>query len=537
MKSKKWPFIRALFQLIIWVAFIIVIVASRDTTDNTFFSYLPRISPLLGISVSLTTKAIDTIFWPALIFLALTLVLGRYFCGWICPMGATIDATDKPVTALRKKALKESRGKPNPYKSFKYALLLIIIILSIFGIQITGVFDPLSLSIRTYGTVIFAYLDMLLKTVFNALYYIPGINIISEPVYSFLRNNLLEVNEVQYFNHIPVLLFFIAVLFLSVFGRRFWCKSLCPLGAIYALTARKSLLKRHVNTDKCTNCLACEKICRTNAIHADGTATHEGECIKCFECLKACNYDAIEFKFTRPFKTKEKAAESTPELSGSNEQNIKFTRKNLLWSLTAALVAVPMFKRKPAYTKEHSRLIRPPGALEEQDFINTCIRCGQCMKVCPTNGLHPQMFEYGLDGIFTPRLIPRIGWCEKNCNQCSSVCPSGALETVPIPKKETTVIGTAYILRDFCIPWSDYTDCLVCEEMCPTNKKAIIFKEEQLINKKGEKVSVKLPYVLPDICIGCGICENKCPVQGEAAIQVHRPRSLRQNAPGSYGGY
>jgi len=148
------------------------------------------------------------------------------------------------------------------------------------------------------------------------------------------------------------------------------------------------------------------------------------------------------------------------------------------------------------------------------------------MKVCPTNALHPQLFEYGYDGIFTPRLIPRLGWCEKNCNQCSAVCPSGALKTVEIKKKETTVIGTAYILKDYCIPWSEYTDCLVCEEMCPTKKKAIIFKEQVLENKKGKRVRVKLPYVLEDVCIGCGICENKCPVRGEAAIQVHRPRNV-----------
>lgn len=535
MKNGRWSIIRALCQLLIWLAFIIIIVVSRDTTDNTFFSYLPRSSPFLGISVSFATKTIDFIFWPALVFLGLALVMGRFFCGWICPMGSTIDITDKPITKIKiRKLLNHSAGKKNKYRTYKYAVLLILIILSAFGVQIAGIFDPLSLSIRTYGTVLFAYLDTLLKLIFNALYYVPVLNILSEFIYSFLQNNFLEVNDIQFYNHIPVFLFFLAILFLSLFGRRFWCKSLCPLGAIYALTGKISLLKRYVNVDKCTNCLACENVCRTDAIFGNGINTHEGECIKCFECLKSCKFEAIEFKFALPFLNKKKIQ---PEKISDNapEDNIKFTRKNLLWSVAAALIAVPVFKRKPGFTKEHSRLIRPPGALEEQDFINKCIRCGQCMKVCPTNGLHPQLFEYGSDGIFTPRLIPRIGWCEKNCNQCSAVCPSGALETVPIKKKETTVIGTAYILKDFCIPWSDFTDCLVCEEMCPTTKKAIIFKEQVLENKKGEKVKVKLPYVLEDICIGCGICENKCPVKGEAAIQVFRPRNVSGGPYGSYG--
>ncbi|MBN2040775.1 MAG: 4Fe-4S binding protein [Spirochaetes bacterium] len=529
MKSGRWSKIRAICQLLIWVVFILIIIASRDTTDNTFFSYIPRISPLLGLSVSLTAKAVEFIFWPALIFLGLGLIFGRYFCGWICPMGSTIDAADKPLEKIGKKA-SHSSGV-NKYRNYKYALLLILIILSLFGVQIAGIFDPLSLSIRAYGTVIFAYIDSLLKLIFNGLYYVPGLNIISEFIYSFLQNNFLEVNDIQFYNHIPVFLFFIFILFLSVKGRRFWCKSLCPLGALYALTAKISLLKRHVDTDKCTSCLACVNACRTNAIYSKGTETHEGECIKCFECLEACKFDAIKFNFYAPFTKKKKSSDKDAE-KNSPENNITFTRKNLLWSAAVSVLAVPVFKRKPVFAKNHSRLIRPPGALDEQDFINKCIRCGQCMKVCPTNGLHPQLFEYGADGIFTPRLIPRIGWCEKNCNQCSSVCPSGALEKVPISKKETTVIGTAYILKDFCIPWSDFTDCLVCEEMCPTEKKAIIFKEQKLENKKGETVTVKLPYVLEDICIGCGICENKCPVKGEAAIQVHRPRNV---SAGPYG--
>ncbi len=197
-----------------------------------------------------------------------------------------------------------------------------------------------------------------------------------------------------------------------------------------------------------------------------------------------------------------------------------------MWSLAGSLIAVPIFKRKPVYAKDYSRLIRPPGALAEQDFINTCVRCGQCMKVCPTNGLHPMLFEYGPDAVFTPQLIPRLGYCEKNCNQCSAVCPSGALKLVPIPKKETTVIGTAYIIRDLCIPWSESKDCLVCEEMCPTKTKSIIFREESLVNKSGQRVRVKLPYVLEDVCIGCGACENKCPVRGSGAIQVRTPKNI-----------
>ncbi len=512
MKHGRWSFIRACTQLLLWSAFIVVIAASRDTTDNTFFSYLPRISPFLGLSISLTSRSVASIFYPALIFLLLSLIFGRFFCGWICPLGATIDCTDKQ---LAKPKIISSK-KIFSIKPWKYVVLLIALILSVFGIQVSGVIDPISLAVRSYGTVIFSYVDTIIKVVFNALYYVPVLNVLTEFIFSFLKKHLLDYTQTQYYHHIPVFVLFAGILLFSVFSRRFWCKALCPLGAVYALTGKIAFLKRHVDAGKCTNCLSCEKTCRMNAIYDKGVSTFEGECIKCFDCLKACKFDAIKFKFSFP-----EIKRKLPVPSVENEyENIKFTRKKLLWSIAGSLIAIPVFKQKPEYKKNHARLIRPPGALPEQDFINACIRCGQCMKVCPTNGLQPSLFEYGADALFTPRLIPRIGWCEKNCNQCSAVCPSGALKTVPIPQKETTMIGTAYIIRDLCIPWSEYKNCLVCEEMCPTNKKSIIFKEETLINKRGQKVRIKLPYVLEDTCIGCGKCEHKCPVQGEGAIIV-----------------
>lgn len=519
MKSKIWPKIRAAAQLVIWCAFIVVIVASRDTTNNTFFSYLPRISPFLGISISLTTRTITGVFLPALVFLILAAIFGRFFCGWICPLGATIDGTDKQIS----RRVRISPGKILSIKSWKYVVLSAALVLSIFGIQISGVIDPLSLSIRSYGTVIYAYLDTLLKLIFDALYFVPVLNIGSEFIYSFLKDYLLNYNPILYYNHLPVFLLFAVILLLSLFTRRFWCKALCPLGTVYSLTGKIAFFKRYVDADKCTHCLACEKKCRMDAIHGKGASTLEGECIKCFDCLKACKFDAVKFRFEISINKKNK--DDIQEEAG-NAPGIQFTRRKLLSSITAALIAVPLFKRKPAFARDSSSLIRPPGALPEQDFVNACVRCGQCMKVCPTNGLHPVLFEYGPDAVFTPQLIPRLGYCEKNCNQCSAVCPSGALKLVPIPDKETTVIGIAHFIRDLCIPWSEYINCMVCEEVCPTKKKSIVFREETLLNKEGQKVKVKLPYVREDVCIGCGACENKCPVRGNAAIQVRTPKKI-----------
>jgi ferredoxin len=85
------------------------------------------------------------------------------------------------------------------------------------------------------------------------------------------------------------------------------------------------------------------------------------------------------------------------------------------------------------------------------------------------------------------------------------------------------VIGKATIDKDRCIAWGEHRDCIVCEEMCPLPEKAIQLQEEELPGPDGILVSVQLPSVLKDRCIGCGICEYKCPVNGPAAIQVYIP--------------
>jgi len=134
--------------------------------------------------------------------------------------------------------------------------------------------------------------------------------------------------------------------------------------------------------------------------------------------------------------------------------------------------------------------------------------------------------EVGLEGMWSPILIARIGYCEPTCTLCGQVCPTGAIEELTVKEKvgdEKTAancIGTAFIDRGRCLPWAMGRPCIVCEEWCPTTPKAIYLKEETVINQKGEEVKVKQPYVEPDLCTGCGACEYACPVINKAAIYI-----------------
>ena len=196
-------------------------------------------------------------------------------------------------------------------------------------------------------------------------------------------------------------------------------------------------------------------------------------------------------------------------------------------SVIGGLAAVPLLRTGDAFEKNASPLlIRPPGSLAEDDFTARCIRCGQCMRVCPNNALHPTLMEAGAEGIWTPILIAKIGYCEPSCTLCGQVCPTGAIQELThkdkVGDKSTPPnrIGTAFVDRGRCLPWAMATPCIVCEEWCPTSPKAVYLEEVIVTNREGKEVAVKRPYVDAALCTGCGACEFACPVSDDKAIYI-----------------
>lgn len=230
-----------------------------------------------------------------------------------------------------------------------------------------------------------------------------------------------------------------------------------------------------------------------------------GDCNLCLECLDRCPDKSISFAFSKPEQ---------------GQAPLGISRRAFIGTLSTGLI-LPTFMKVRAETKiPDPTLIRPPGALKEGPFLDRCVRCGECMKVCINNALQPCWMEGGVEGLFSPRLIPRLGYCEFNCTLCGQVCPTGAIKKLPLTEKQKTVIGVAYFDKNRCLPYAKETSCIVCEEHCPTPEKAIKFRETRVINPEGKPVTIKQPYVLESLCIGCGICENKCPLEGEAGVLV-----------------
>ncbi len=222
---------------------------------------------------------------------------------------------------------------------------------------------------------------------------------------------------------------------------------------------------------------------------------------------------------------------------------LDLTRRGLIFGAAAGVGSVLMVRTSAlGEGKTFSPgLIRPPGSLGEDEFLSKCIRCNECMKVCPTNAIQPALTEGGLEGLWTPVLKMRLGYCEYECSLCSQVCPTHAIQLLQLEEKQKVKIGMAFFDRNRCLPYASARTCIVCEEHCPTPKKAIWFQEVEVMTPEGKLTTVKQPRVNPELCTGCGVCENKCPITDQRGVYVTSVGETRnpknQVLLDSYAGY
>jgi MauM/NapG family ferredoxin protein len=460
-----------------------------------------RLNPLAALSAMVAGRAWIPRLALAAVTLALTLLLGRVWCGWICPLGTLLEWVrfPTPETGFLRKT--QFLGR------VKYVLLLVTLATALFGSLALLIFDPITLFTRTMTAVILPALNHAITALERVLYPIPPLRPAVDWAEQLLRGPVLPVKQPVFAQNAGLALLFAAVLALNALGDRFWCRYLCPLGALLGLLSKVSLL-RPIVRPACNRCGQCVGVCRVDAID-----THHGyeivpaECTVCLDCLAACPESGVGFQVHyRPAP----ARETDP------------TRRQVLAGLAVGAAGVVVLRTSVRARQPHPQLIRPPGVDDEAAFLARCLRCSQCMKVCPTSGLQPALLEAGLEGLWTPRLVPRLGHCDYGCNACGQVCPSGAIPPLDLARKREAVIGEAVVDRNRCLPWAHGTPCIVCEEMCPLPEKAIWLDEVTVPDDRGEPAIVQRPYVQVDLCTGCGICEVQCPVEGEAAIRVYR---------------
>ena len=525
MKAKHLVWIRRISQTFFLLLFLFLLVQSRLPQDifhdySLVFSseldlkidqpvaFFFQLDPLVWLSSLLSGHHLIKGFWWGLGLLVVTTFLGRIFCGFICPLGTIHHVASWIRPALKGERMVRANQK-SPSQRVKYFLLITLLLGAIIGLNSAGLMDPISLLFRSVALAVLPGLGVGIKEFFDwmANSDIKILNLLShggEVLVSPVFGYGYQSYQTAWF----IGLIFLVTLFLNRIRPRFWCRVLCPLGALLGIFSRMSILRLVKDHEKCTNCALCARSCQGAASPLPGQNWDNAECLLCFNCFDSCPEGALEFRFRW-----------SPTLNKAPDMG----RRAVLGALVAG-ISIPLLGRLDGQVHKVSdpRLIRPPGSLPEKDFLTLCQRCGLCMKVCPTNVINPTLAEAGMAGFWTPHLIMIQGYCEYTCTLCGSVCPTGAIREFSVKEKieRPIVIGSAYLDRGRCLPWSGNGPCIVCEEHCPTSPKAIYFRKEVVPGPDGRRTSVQLPYVDLKKCVGCGICEYKCPVKGRPAIRT-----------------
>ena len=220
----------------------------------------PGIEAFLPISslISLKYWVVSGIFNPMhpsgliilLMALATGLLLKRGFCSWICPFGLLTEYLNRLHTLIYRKNIKLPSWLDYPLRSLKYLLL------AFFLWAIVLKMDTVSL-------------DYFIHSPYNMV---------------------ADIKMLYFFKNITPFAFWVLVVLvvLSVLIRNFWCRYLCPYGALLGALSFLSILKIHRNQETCTNCQKCTRTCPVDIKVHKTLSVLSDECHACLKCVAAC---------------------------------------------------------------------------------------------------------------------------------------------------------------------------------------------------------------------------------------------------------
>ncbi|MEW5993314.1 MAG: 4Fe-4S binding protein [Candidatus Zixiibacteriota bacterium] len=526
--------LRRISQILFFLIFCWLILKTNFevsfTPEDPTEIYLPypvsialEFDPLVALATLLANGTIYKGLLWSLVILIPTIFLGRFFCGWVCPLGSLNQwVSEIPSERLgRKGAGKINSNRYHRYQRIKYYILFLFLGAAAVGALQIGLLDPLALLARSLGTMV---LPMIHSAALGVLSWVKSFGL--APVYNgaqYLYDSvapvLLPYRRMHFHGILTIAFLFIAILVLNRVFTRFWCRGICPLGALLGFFSRFAIFGLQKNESTCDHCKTCQLHCQGADNPDTESRWRQAECHLCLNCQASCPTGSLKFRF---FPQHEPTKANPPPI-----QKIDVSRRKAVASVVAGVAMLPLFRSGDAFAvNANPDLIRPPGSAPENDFLSRCIRCGQCMRVCPNNALHPTLLESGLEGLWSPILIARIGYCEPTCTLCGQVCPTGAITELTLKQKvgdrqtPPNRIGTAFVDRGRCLPIAMAIPCIVCEEWCPTTPKAIYLEDRTMRDRNGNEVQVRRPHVDPSLCTGCGACEYACPVVGKAAIRI-----------------
>lgn len=437
-----------------------------------------------------------------IIIIALTIICGRIFCSFLCPLGTLQDAASG-MNRKRKYAFSA------PWRKVHYTILAAAgVTIAFSGTVLFQWIEPFSFFGRFAGHVM-APAAVQINNFTGK--FLASMDIYSLPVINF--------KSVSYFAFTVAAVPVIALSFISIGYGRLYCNTICPVGAVLSIAAKFSFFKIGINRDKCISCGKCEYACKSSCIDYRNHHVDFSRCVACFNCIDRCPNGSISFAKNIPINKVEPSHEEsttsfsllTPEISRGKflAGLILFPSGVILAGESSPLLYYKDEKSQVKFTRKD--IATAPGSIDRERFNSSCTACSLCISVCPTRVLQPAVMQYGLSGITQPFMDYSSGYCNYDCIKCGQACPTGAIKPLTVKTKRVTKIGEVQFIKENCITYTDGIVCGACSEHCPTKAVFMIpFKDDLVI-----------PDTDPAICIGCGACEYVCPVRPVRAIYVH----------------
>jgi ferredoxin-type protein NapF len=483
--------IRVFAAILVGLLFIAIFIDFRGLLPDGLVNFVSKTQFLPSI---LRTARMGLLASLALVLLvALTLLTGRTYCSFLCPLGIMQDFFSRMGKKLKLSVKLKYR---KPLNVLRYILLALATVVFIGGSAfLLNLLDPYSIFGRVFS------------------YLVQPVVILANNGLAIVLNHLdiYSVYQVkQTWVHWPILIwtlgFLVFVAVLSIRRGRLYCNTVCPVGTLLGLISRFSIFKVRL-ADSCTSCGKCAKVCKSECIDPKSRQVDSTRCVACFNCLDVCKFDAISFGAgsAKLEKTRVKAVDR----SRRDLFRKTLTSSALMTAAYARVKADPVKSNRGLTPLNREHHASPPGSESHQHFNATCTGCSLCVTACPNNVLQPALWEYGFSGMMQPFMDFNSGLCNYECTLCGEVCPTGAIFQLTVEQKKKTQIGVAHFIKNNCVVETHGTDCGACSEHCPTKAVNMVPHGRLMI-----------PEVDDAICVGCGACEYACPVAPFKAIYV-----------------